>query len=99
MCSRSSGLISASMNASISASSPGRCSGRAKSTVILLWCRLGSEPVQCLLPDPRECGDGVVIAEFEAESGRPDEDRGEVLEQQRDRRRGVLGMKVVAVAL
>ena len=31
--------------------------------------------------------------------GRADEDGGEVLEQQRDRRRGVLGIELVAVAL
>src|SRR5262245_22583461 len=113
MFSRSSGLISASMKASISPSSPGRCSGRLKSTTILLSTSrrvrgclriyshfaynnraLGDqlEPVQRLLPNPRQRGDRVLVADLEPEPGCADEDGGEVLEQQRDRRRRVFGI-------
>src|SRR6266403_4116 len=100
MFSRSSGLISASMNASISARTPGRCSGRVKSTLISILSTSNSlEPVQGLLPNPRERGDCVVVADPHPQGRRADEDGGEVLEEQCDGRRGVLGIELAAVAL
>src|ERR1700743_2531400 len=95
-----SGAISRSMNASISASSPGRCSGRVKSTAISLRSRRAA--VQSLFPDRRQGRNGILVADLEAQSfgsGTPDEHRGEVLEQQGDGRGGVLGFELGSMAL
>src|SRR5580693_3853110 len=100
MLSACSGAISRSMNASISASSPGRCSGRAKSTFLSLRAPLVA--VQSFLPDRRQRGDRVLVADFQAKafrSGAADEHGGEVLEQQGDCGSDVLGVQVAAVAL
>ena len=98
MFSRSSGLISASMNASISASRPGRCSGRAKSTVIPLSCEVvRTRTASSSRSSQRR--DGVLVVDLQAEARAADEDRGEVLEQQRDGGGGVLWIELGAVAL
>src|SRR6201986_1899408 len=93
MFSRSSGLISASMNSSISASRLGRCSGRVKSTILPL------SSVESLLPDRRQDRDGVPVADSQPEPGRTDEDGGEVLEQQGDGGRGMFRVELDSVSL
>jgi hypothetical protein len=50
-------------------------------------------------PDSRERGNGIRVADLEPDARCADEDCGEVLEQQGDRRRGVLRVEFVAVAL
>src|SRR5690606_6278221 len=106
MCSRSSGLISASMKASISASSPGRWSGRANSTAGSPFPRASgwrgrgrSATIQGLLPDGGQRADRVGVADLQSGPAPADEDGGEVLEHQRDRRGDVLRVEVCAVAL
>src|SRR5246127_4982086 len=100
MFSACSGAISRSMNASMSASSPGRCSGRVKSTIISSRSRYAA--VQGFLPDRRQGCDGVLVADFQAQSsgaGGAHEDGGEVLEQQRDGRRRVVRVELGPVPL
>src|ERR1700677_888398 len=100
MFSACSGAISRSMNASMSASRPGRCSGRVKSTDFSL--RSHWFAVQGFLPHRREGRDGVVVADLDAQPAGPegpDKHGGEVLEQQGDGGRDVLGIEVGPVAV
>src|SRR5271156_3605284 len=93
MFSACSGAISRSMNASMSASTPGRCAGRVKSTLISL------RAVENFFPDYRQGCDGVLVADFQAQAGRSHDHGGEVLEQQRDGRRRVLRVELGSIAL
>ena len=56
------------------------------------------KPVQRLLPNPRQCGDGVLVADLDTQAGCAHEDAGEVLEQQGDGRCGVLGVELAAMS-
>src|ERR1700721_541633 len=85
------------MNASMSASSPGRCSGKVKSTV--LSSRSRHAAVQGLLPHRRQGRDGVFVADLDAEHGWADKHRGEVLEQQGEGGSDVLGIQVCRIAV
>ena len=60
---------------------------------------LSSRAIEGLLPNCSQGRDGVLVADLDSETRLPDEDGGEVLEQQRDGRRGVLRVELAAVTL